>query len=210
MAVATWALATVGACTLAWSAVDQVAARVTSHTPVIGDQSIRASLRDQRPDHPTVGTGPVGVPTTTAGTPTPTNANGTPAGVGTASDAGDRRSGTGQNGIVGGGPTSGSGPSPASAPPTPPTTAPPPPPPSPPPASGNASTFVQGGSVTASCSSGSPRLVGAIPAAGFAVAVASGGGQLVVDFTSNTHHSIVEAECEAAAVQFSTGEESTG
>lgn len=66
--------------------------------------------------------------------------------------------------------------------------------------------IVIGGSVTASCGGGSPNLISAIPANGFGTAV-SRGFQLVVDFTSATHHSIVEAECEGARVNWSTGEE---
>jgi hypothetical protein len=82
---------------------------------------------------------------------------------------------------------------------TTPTTQPPPPP-------QNASVIVIGGSVTASCASGGPALVSAIPANGYGTAV-SRGAQLLVDFRSTTHHSIVEAECEGTHVHWSTGEE---
>ena len=61
--------------------------------------------------------------------------------------------------------------------------------------------------MTATCGAGSPRLVSAVPTNGYTTSVSSG-VQLVVNFTSRTHRSIVEAECDGARVQFSTGEES--
>ena len=60
--------------------------------------------------------------------------------------------------------------------------------------------------MTVSCAAGTPNLISAIPANGFGTHVTRG-LQLVVDFTSATHHSIVEAECDVSRVQWSTGEE---
>ena len=47
------------------------------------------------------------------------------------------------------------------------------------------------------------------PTNGYTTSVSSG-IQLVVNFTSRAHRSIVEAECDGARVQFSTGEEPVG
>ena len=162
-AVGTWLLATTVASGLAWTAVDQVAARVTDRMLAGGPPAERVGVRPASGDTPA--------------TVAPAAQNGTALPEAPTSLPGNRSS-------------------------EPPAVAPTP-------GTGQATVFVAGGSVTASCGAGSPRLVSAVPVNGYTTSVTSG-IQLVVNFTSNTHRSIVEAECNGARVQFSTGEESAG
>ena len=195
-AVGTWLLATTVASGLAWTAVDQVAARVTDRALAGGPPSPRVVVRPASgdtpetisPERPT-GTGDTKPPTS----PPPSSSQ--PAATGPNAP---RNSG----GSIGPASTPTTAPPPNVAPSTPPSTGPAP-------TTGQATVFVDGGSVTASCGAGSPRLVSAVPTNGYTTSVASG-VQLVVNFTSNTHRSIVEAECDGARVQYSTGEESAG
>lgn len=195
-AVGTWLLATTVASGLAWTAVDQVAARVTDRTLASGPPAARVVVRPASGDTPE---------SISPETPTGTGATNPPMSPSPSSRS--QPSATGPNAPrTTSGPT-GPGSSPTTAPPS--TVAPSTPPSTgPAPSTGQATVFVDGGSVTASCGAGSPRLVSAVPTNGYTTSVASG-VQLVVNFTSNTHRSIVEAECEGARVQFSTGEESS-
>ena len=194
-AVGTWLLATTVASGLAWTAVDQVAARVTDRALTSGPPAAKVVVRPESGDTPE---------TISPETPTGTGDNVPPTSPPPSSPS--QPPATGPNAPRNSGGSVGPGSTPTTAPtatvaPTTPTGA------GPAPTTGQATVFVDGGSVTASCGAGSPRLVSAVPANGYTTSVSSG-VQLVVNFTSNTHRSIVEAECDGARVQFSTGEES--
>ena len=219
-------MATLGACGVAWSAVDRVAAQVTGRPPIVGEQSIRRALG--RTGAGTTGsdsgivaangsasggvTGPVVIDPVT-GKRRPAGAGGASEGAATGArrvapaavgweigldrvrvlgwlgwirirrhPAGDRSAATTAT-------------TPAAAhqhdddPPQ-----------------STATVFVTGGSVVASCSTGTPTLVSAIPNNGYGTTVRPG-HQLLVTFTSATHRSVVETECEGTRVHFSTSEE---
>jgi hypothetical protein len=222
VAVSVWLAATLGASVLAWTAVDRVAADVTDHPSVEGNGAIRRQLDPDGRGRATPSAAP-GSPILTLpdGTPVPGAAgSGTAAGTG---DAGGQGATSGAAGGAGGGGTGG-GTNPSRGPGDPgrggnvagtPTTTRPPPPPTTttttPPATGpEASVVTMGGSVTAACSGATPRLVRAIPNAGYGVQVGGAGGQLVVTLRSSSHFSVVEIECESGRAAFSTSEESTG
>ncbi len=207
-------MVTLGACGVAWSAVDRVAAQVTGRPPIVGQQSIRRSL--DRTATGTAATGPDGATTAADGTAFghaggavvidpvtgrawPAGATGTSGGA-TANGASD----TGPSGSVDTPPITDPLPPPPPPPAAPPTPAPTAPPSTAPPST--ATVFVTGGSVVASCSTGTPTLVSAIPNSGYGTTVRPG-HQLLVTFTSATHLSVVETECEGTRVHFSTGEE---
>ena len=196
-AVGTWLLATTVASGLAWTAVDQVAARVTDETRASGPPAARVVVRPASGDSRALVTPET--PTDTAPSNLPTSL---PPGSGSQPPV------IGPNPSRNAGGSNGSGSSAATLPPSPvaPST---PPSTGPAPSTGQATVFVDGGSVTASCGAGTPRLVSAVPTNGYTTSVSSG-VQLVVNFTSSTHRSIVEAECDGARVQYSTGEESAG
>ena len=196
-AVGTWLLATTVASGLAWTAVDQVAARVTDRTLAGGPPAARVVVRPASGDPPATI-----APETPNGTALPEAPTSRPG------SGGSQPHPVVPNAPRNIGGPSGPGSSAATVPP--PTVAPTAPGAvGPTPGTGQATVFVNGGSVTASCGAGSPRLVSAVPANGYTTLVTSG-IQLVVNFTSSTHRSIVEAECDGARVQFSTGEESAG
>ncbi len=220
-------MATLGACGVAWSAVDRVAAQVTGRPPIVGEQSIRHALG--RTGAGTTGSdgGIVAANGSASGGVTgpvvidPVTGRRRPAGTGGASEGAATDGATtgtgarpgGRSGSTGSGSSGGSGGSGSVD--TPPATDPPPPPsPPPPPTStttttapqSSATVFVTGGSVVASCSTGTPTLVSAIPNNGYGTTVRPG-HQLLVTFTSATHRSVVETECEGTRVHFSTSEE---
>lgn len=230
VAVTTWGVATVVVCTLAWTAVDRVAADVTDHPTVVGNAAIRDELRPRAgaarrgPDvdlDPSVATAPDGSPAPgTSGTGATDVAD--PGGSGTSDPAGGAAAPGTASGATGGtrSRSTGAAPGAGTGPGTPTTTAtapPPPPPPSPPPPTTPtttptgpaASVVTAGGSVTAACSGGTPRLVQAVPNAGYGVSVRDQGDQLIVTLRSSRHFSVVEIECEGTRVHFSTSEEST-
>ena len=202
VAVGTWLLATTVASGLAWTAVDQVAARVTDRALASGPPAARVVVRTGSSDTPA--TVPPETPADTAvpGAPTSLPAGGAPLPPSLNPSAPrnpGRTNGSGSNGPGSSATTL----APPTVTPTTPAAV------DPPPSTGQATVFVNGGSVTASCGAGSPRLVSAVPTNGYTTSVSSG-IQLVVNFTSRAHRSIVEAECDGARVQFSTGEEPVG
>ncbi len=196
-AVGTWLLATTVASGLAWTAVDQVAARVTDRTLAGGPPAARVGERTPSGDTPATI-----APETPNGTALPETPTSLPGNGGLQPPAVVPNAPRNIGGPNGPGSSTATVPPPTVAPTAPGTVGLTP-------GTGQATVFVDGGSVTASCGAGSPRLVSAVPVNGYTTSVTSG-IQLVVNFTSNTHRSIVEAECDSTRVQFSTGEESAG
>ncbi len=196
-AVGTWLLATTVAAGLAWTAVDQVAARVTDRALASGPPAPRVVVR------PATGETPETIaPETPTGTALPVPPASPPPSGNLQPPSSSPNAPRTSGGSIGPGSNPTTVPPATVSPPTPTGTGPAP-------ISGQATVFVNGGSVTATCGAGSPRLVSAVPTNGYTTSVSSG-VQLVVNFTSRTHRSIVEAECDGARVQFSTGEESAG